>query len=267
MEPVKWARLPFQFDPELLREDLRSIEARPWTQHFNQFDYSGEWSGVALRSPSGSPADIFPRPGCTNFQATEALARCGYFRRVMETLECPLKAVRLLRLHLGSAILEHADADLRFEDGEMRIHVPVQTNPDVEFVVAGKRLILNEGECWYIDFSLPHRVHNRGATDRIHLVIDAQVNDWARAVIDAAARDQSGSPHQAPERGAFDDFRQQVFEDPSLQAPLLKTDGRAAFASLCVVLGRKHGFLFGENEVEAALNSGARAWSEGRIRV
>jgi hypothetical protein len=195
------------------------------------------------------------------------LARCEYLRGVLAAFECPLKAVRLLRLRAGSTILEHRDSDLRFEDGEIRIHVPVQTNPDVEFVVAGRRLILEEGDAWYIDFSLPHRVHNRGTTDRIHLVIDARLNDWARAMIASAALDETRSPHQAPERGAFENFQELVFEDPSLHASLLAASDPSAFAAQCVAVGRERGLSFAESDVEAAIRSARGAWSEGHRRV
>jgi hypothetical protein len=34
------------------------------------------------------------------------------------------------------------------------------------------------GEGWYLRLSDPHTVANRGDTDRVHLVIDARMNDW-----------------------------------------------------------------------------------------
>ena len=40
----------------------------------------------------------------------------------------------------------------------------------MEFYVDDRRVIMEAGECWYLDLSRPHRVHNRGTTDRIHLV-------------------------------------------------------------------------------------------------
>jgi len=51
--------------------------------------------------------------------------------------------------------------------------------------VAGERVILREGECWYVNTSLPHRVANLGQTDRIHLVIDCEVNGWLRSFFPA----------------------------------------------------------------------------------
>ena len=43
-----------------------------------------------------------------------------------------------------------------------------------------------EVECWYHNLNLPHWVAIRGATDRIHLVIDCVVNDKLRELLLAA---------------------------------------------------------------------------------
>jgi hypothetical protein len=51
----------------------------------------------------------------------------------------------------------------------------------VSFFLAGERLLMNEGESWYLNFNLPHRVENRSCADRIHLVLDCVLNDWLRA--------------------------------------------------------------------------------------
>jgi mannose-6-phosphate isomerase-like protein (cupin superfamily) len=114
------------------------------------------------------------------------LERCPYIREVLASFHCPLKLVRFLKLSAGSNIKEHSDFDLSFEDGEVRVHIPIQTNPQVEFVVDGERLPMGEGECWYINFNLPHRIHNGGETDRVHLVIDCVLNDWLRGLFPAA---------------------------------------------------------------------------------
>jgi hypothetical protein len=53
------------------------------------------------------------------------------------------------------------------------------TGPDVDFVVGGERLPMESGECWYANFDLPHRVHNRGVAPRVHLVIDCKRNAWS----------------------------------------------------------------------------------------
>ena len=95
--------------------------------------------------------------------------------------------MRLLKLAPGSNIKEHSDYNLSYEDGEVRVHIPIQTNQEVEFAVAGQPLPLSEGDCWYINFNLPHRIHNRGVTDRVHLVIDCGLNEWLRGMFPDAA--------------------------------------------------------------------------------
>jgi hypothetical protein len=88
---------------------------------------------------------------------------------------------------VGSVIKEHRDHELGFDDGEVRLHIPVITNPQVEFMLNQVRVVMNEGECWYLNVNQPHRVANHGMVDRIHLVIDCVVNDWLRELMLATA--------------------------------------------------------------------------------
>ena len=78
----------------------------------------------------------------------------------------------------GSVIKEHTDYQLSADEGTARIHVPVVTSPEVEFYLNGSRIVLEAGSAWYLRLSDPHRVYNKGATDRVHMVIDADVNGW-----------------------------------------------------------------------------------------
>ena len=94
--------------------------------------------------------------------------------------KCPLLAVRLLKLNAGAVIKEHRDAELSFEKGEIRLHIPVLTHDEVEFYLDKERMYLKEGECWYMNFNLPHSIINKSKINRIHLVIDATVNDWVK---------------------------------------------------------------------------------------
>src|SRR5580700_1748325 len=172
--------LPFQFDPHRLQTDLAGIQPEEWSPHYNERDFGGDWRGVALRSASASPRDLNAGPSVVGFVDTPLLDRCPYFRAVLGAFRCPLKSVRLLSLAPGSYIREHSDNALEYEDGEIRIHVPVLTSALVEFYVSGERLLLEEGGCYYVNVNLPHRVNNRGTAARVHLVIDAAVDDWVR---------------------------------------------------------------------------------------
>jgi hypothetical protein len=182
-------RLPLTFDPQALRLDLERILPDQWIPHFNTGDYSGQWSGVALRGPANITHPVqalFANPGTTDWADTELQGRCPYFAEVLARFRCPLQSVRLLRLAPGSIIREHTDHSLSFEDGEVRLHVPIQTNSGVEFYLSGARLDLREGETWYLNVNLPHRVANYGPDDRVHMILDCTVDDWLRTNFEEA---------------------------------------------------------------------------------
>jgi len=252
--------LPFRFDPERLREDVAQVKTDEWISHYNQSDYEGNWSGVALRSRDGSTRDLIV--SAAGYRDTPLLERCAYFCELLGQFQFPLTAVRLLRLHPGSIIKEHCDPALGFEDGEIRLHIPIQTSPDVHFYLDGRRVILNEGETWYLDLSRRHRIENRSSIDRIHLVIDGAVNDWIRSVFEAALTAAGGIDLPPVTVTAFDRFRELVFEDAELQAKLLATPDRGAFVELTVQLGRERGYEFDADLVESAIRRGRQAWND-----
>ncbi len=234
--------LPFVFDPELLRADLARVAADDWAPHFNNLDFGGVWRGAALRSPSGRTTDLAVKGD--RFQSTALLARCPYFEQLLQQFACPLKSVRLLSLAPGSFIREHTDDALDFEDGEARIHVPLQTGPGVEFYLAGERLSLEEGRTYYVNVNLPHRVTNRGNTDRIHLVIDADVNPWLRGVFTGSGPIQRMA---LPALG-LDLFRAGLVAHPELRS----IPDRRSYLEAVLELSRDAGYSFCEADLDAA---------------
>lgn len=182
-------RLPLDFDPGRLDDDMATIAGAGWISHFVTQNYEGDWSVIPLRAQAGAqhPVQmIYSNPSATAFEDTPILAAAPYLREVLAAFACPLQAARLMRLAPGSLIKEHRDHDLRFEDGTVRLHIPVVTNDAVDFRLNGTRCPMAAGTCWYLRLSDPHSVANRGPTDRVHLVIDATVNGWVRDLFERA---------------------------------------------------------------------------------
>lgn len=178
---IPYLQLPMRFDPVKLQEDLAIVHADEWRRHFNLRGYKGDWSIVALRHQVGAThptLQIAAHPECKDFVPSALLSRCLYFTEVLSQFHCPLRAVRLMRLHAGASILEHTDTNLCYEQGEARIHIPITTNSGVAFMLNGERVDMSVGEVWYLNFDLPHSVVNSGETDRTHLVLDCDVNPW-----------------------------------------------------------------------------------------
>lgn len=180
-------RLALNFDVKRLKEDLSLFEdTENWYRHFITADYDGEWQIIPLRGSADAEHPtmlIYSNPICTDFKNTPWLDKCNYLPEVLASFQCNLQSVRLMKLTPGSIIKEHKDYDLDAEIGYARLHVPIQTNPSVEFYLNHERVVLKEGECWYLRLSEPHSVENKGVTDRVHLVIDAQVNAWLKAFL------------------------------------------------------------------------------------
>jgi mannose-6-phosphate isomerase-like protein (cupin superfamily) len=261
MNAPPFARLPATFDAAPLLAEALAIGRDDWTVHFNTGYHDGGWHGTALRSPGGDARKLYSDSRSAEpLRDTDLMSRCPQIAAALARIECPLRAVRLLRLAPGAVIREHRDDDLVFAQGEARLHIPLATNPDVEFYVDDKRVIMEPGECWYLNLSLPHRVQNRGAIDRIHLVIDCKVNDWLAEQIEASTPVERQGHAPTGQQG-FAEFRERVFSDPALRDQLRAVHDVAAFPARTVELGASLGFVFGEEDVRAAMMRGRQAWT------
>lgn len=181
---LKYCKFPLLFDPSMLKRDLAAIRTADWTPHFNQQYYEGDWSGVSFRSVGGRTDSIYPDPAADEpYLDTAMLERAPYIREVLAQIECEKESVRFLRLAAGAKIKEHKDYFIGIKDGTVRLHLPVITNPLIEFYLDNERVEMKEGELWYLDFSLMHRVENNSDQDRIHLVLDCKVNEWLLEII------------------------------------------------------------------------------------
>lgn len=175
-----YLQLPFQFIEEKLVADLQRLLASDWIPHFNTRGYTGSWNSIALYAVDGDPKNIFALNGdAPKLEATPILKNCDYLKKVIATFKCPLLSVRLLKLAPGAFIKPHRDFELGYEDGCFRLHIPILTHSQVTFTLDGHKLEMLPGECWYTNVNFVHSVSNEGLTDRIHLVIDGQRNQWS----------------------------------------------------------------------------------------
>ncbi len=98
---------------------------------------------------------------------------------------------RFMILEPGGIIQRHTDSFL--ENEIARLHLPIQTNPNAKLYINHTDASWPEGELWYGDFRLPHWGENNGDTERIHLVIDAIVDDSLRRIFGGAANQIFGA--------------------------------------------------------------------------
>lgn len=179
-------RLPIAFDPGPLEEELAGIAQSEWTAHPVADNHDGGWNAAALRAPAGETHPIrmiSVASGAGRYVDTPLLARCPRLAEVVARFRCELELVRLMRLEGGSVIREHRDPDLDAACGMARLHLPIATGPGVDFRVSGRRVDMQPGSVWYLRLSEPHSVVNRGDAPRVHLVLDALVDDWLAGLL------------------------------------------------------------------------------------
>ncbi len=221
-------QLALKFDTTRLQGDLQYVQANDWIQHYRTSHYQGDWGIVPLRAVHGHPSCIHSVPNSSEqdmYAATPILERCPYYQEVLSYFQCRLSSVRLMRLAAGASILEHTDDMGEDERAELRIHIPVQTNPAIDFFINHQRIPMQVGEMWFGDFRLPHSVDNKSTEDRIHLVVDCVVNEWLLEQVRQAEYMQQSL-----------DFLQQI----GIETIFSKIDDTTFLPGLKIVHGKLH---------------------------
>jgi aspartyl/asparaginyl beta-hydroxylase (cupin superfamily) len=189
---IYYLQLQQHFDATMMQTEVNRLTESWWKEHYNKKHYEGSWSVIPLRAAGGDPQNIYSIHVSANstlaYQDTPLLDECPCLKKVIDFFQCEKTAVRLMKLNAGAVIKEHTDHDMNFEEGEARFHIPVITNDQVDFFIRDEKIPMREGECWYLNLSLKHRVTNAGSTDRIHLVIDCIVNDWMKELFETGTK-------------------------------------------------------------------------------
>ena len=175
-------KLPLRADADTLEREVRALPASAWVPHATGFPGN---EAVRLVTVGGQATDAFEGP----MRPTEYLASCPYIMELMAELGGVWGRSRLMGLGAGAEVPEHVDSHYHWRT-HLRIHVPIITNPAVEFTCGGETVHMAPGECWVFDSFRWHEVHNRGSERRVHLVLDTVVTEHLWDLIDAA---QSGA--------------------------------------------------------------------------
>lgn len=164
---TEFYRLPLRFDAARLLAESERFAGYEWKPD-DRFEASG-YRSLCLVSHRGWEGDLQEGP----MQASPHLQRCPYTRQVLAAIGGVLGEVRFRWLESGGEVPPHYDNHpvcLR----RIRLHVPLRTDPSVRFLCGPREVHMGEGELWAFDRLRPHRVVNRHAEPRVHLVIDVE---------------------------------------------------------------------------------------------
>lgn len=204
-------KLPIRFDAATLEREVRALPESAWVPHATGFPGN---EAVRLVTVMGGPTDAFEGP----MRPTEHLARCPYVMEVMAELGGVWSRSRLMGLGVGAEVPEHVDAHYHWRT-HLRIHLPVITNPQVEFTCGGETVHMAPGECWVFDSFRWHEVHNRGEERRVHLVLDTVVTPRLWDLIDAAQSGSAQTQTLSPGEADPQTLRFEQVNAPSVMSP------------------------------------------------
>lgn len=176
-------RIPLQLDLESLQQRLRQSQTGfPWLTkdklrgyrglglHYSNFDQRFTDAIDASSQFESDPSGGYPRVrNLRPFQMYEKINEAGHLFESLFLRLHPLKTFRsrLLTIEPGFEMkAAHVDGDV-----SVRIHIPLETNPDAWIEVEGTRYHLPaDGSGYLVNTSLYHRVGNHGESDRTHFV-------------------------------------------------------------------------------------------------
>ncbi|BBP62640.1 hypothetical protein PHLH5_01810 [Pseudomonas sp. Cab53] len=256
MRPA-FSRLPLTVDLPLLLQALAGVVETRWQGHFNSAYYSGDWSGVALITPADALTELSPGRGQPVIR--EPWSRDERWQAALGDWPLQIVSARLLRLGPGGCIHEHRDYDLGGPDADLRLHVPLLSAPGVDFWLEGQIIPMAVGECWFLDLARPHRVVNRSAWPRVHLVLDCRPGPWLEQQI-ADGLPTTPVPGNGPSDLAR--FQQCVAGDPNLAQALQGVQDVEAFIECALALGARQGLHFSREELRTAMRHSRRQWSD-----
>jgi uncharacterized protein (TIGR03032 family) len=188
--PQPFIRLPFAFDIERLRTEIAQFGPTEWRPHPQ--NHPGNWA-LPLVAVDG---DVTNEGVAGPMRPTPHLARCPYVRQVMSALGVPLGRSRLMKLDARAEATAHVDINYYWMQ-RVRVHVPVETFPEVQFLCGDATTQMAAGECWIFDTWRQHNVLNPTPRERIHLVIDTVGSEPFWRLADGVARPPRSVPFAA----------------------------------------------------------------------
>jgi len=163
--------LPLRVNASLLLEEASALQQEE------------EWeSAAAANQEQGVVSSHFrlvqsEHPDLTGpFAAVgDRLERSPYTRSVLASLGGVVGNTAYMKVDPGGEVGAHFDTS-PYWDARVRVHIPVQTNPNVTFSCGQHgevhQLHMEAGKVYVFDNHLGHAVRNDGAEARIHLTVD-----------------------------------------------------------------------------------------------
>lgn len=178
-------------DQARLAADLARVEHHAFVDSYTEF-VCGSWRTCMLWNPSGDGSDSLIRDYSGRAQRTEYGRKLGYIEELMSNnfdLD-QLRFARLTRLMPGTVVVPHRDY-LELKRDLVRIHVPLETDPEAYTSEEETIYRMGFGEVWFLDATKVHSIANFSKSNRTHLLLDFGADDPHQVVRAKAPHSES----------------------------------------------------------------------------
>ena len=207
-----------KYNINLLKKDLqKAIKNTTWINKSKD----KHWKSITLKSYDGGDQSSLQltklgRGEENNYQYTQAIEGCDYFKKILNELPTDVYLVRILLLEEGGVINFHTD-EIVFENKRdiIRCHIPIITHPKITFRLGfplaywlnpnikptkkqyekvqqenwRARVLhekhLEEGYMYYTNVNTLHSVVNNSNIPRYHLCIDMRPPDGMEHILNS----------------------------------------------------------------------------------
>jgi hypothetical protein len=151
---------------------------KDWKSHKFSSLGTGRFA-ISLRNSSDYPSSgIAPVEMISSCRDLIQYKSCSLTKKLVEDL-CveygwsELGLVTFSRTLPGAEIRSHIDGGPYF-NAFHRVHVSLQTDPNIWFICEDEKISMKKGEVWILDNKRLHSVVNDGSVERINLFFDAR---------------------------------------------------------------------------------------------
>lgn len=158
-------RLPIEVNVGGIVAELDRLDPSWWRPHPEGHDGN---DALPIVSAGGSIDDDSVDG---DMRPTAVLEHLPSLIPVFTAIAAPIGRTRMMRIAPGGEATPHVDLNRYWWD-RYRIHVPLRTDPGVEFRCGATGLHMPAGSAWVFDTWRNHNVINNSSSPRVHLVID-----------------------------------------------------------------------------------------------
>ncbi|MEM9214565.1 MAG: aspartyl/asparaginyl beta-hydroxylase domain-containing protein [Cyanobacteria bacterium P01_F01_bin.150] len=181
-EPITIIRdLPPGFSKTLAQE-ISQATSLQWLNQVFKIYTNPPPSMIPLFNKSGDASQILIEE--CNAVPTSEMKKLPIMHSFLNRSGLSLLLVRLIKLAPGARVIEHLDYCDLYGPEKVRLHIPIVTTPDCRAFFQGRAVHLSPDAIWMFRPNTSVHAYLNGSITRLHLIIDAYVDDELRHEIE-----------------------------------------------------------------------------------